>query len=274
MITAETTHHRQMAWITFDGTSFKLTERDAGVLRTNRVNFKWLVSFIRSEGIGLLVLDPWVHVQDAEENNNTEVATVAGYMRQLAHACNCAVLIVHHVRKGATEPGDMDAGRGASALSGVCRTMATFLPMSEEEAIDYGIAVDNRDQYVRFDFAKNNLAQMSRTPIWYKKQSQHLPKNGEHAPYLTLIDVKSMAVDPAQSLFDELRPDLNGPMSVAEAATMLGAYGVFAGTPEKKLRVMLAKSFGGEGAMLNGWHVAIAQQGNKNLITATEGDEA
>jgi hypothetical protein len=262
---------RQFAWITFNGASFKLAVRGEGNVLNPGKDLKWLKEFIERERISTVIVDPWVHAHDADENNNSEVAKVAGMMRSLAFACNCAVLIVHHVRKGSTDPGDMDSGRGASALSGVCRTMATFLAMSEEEAIDHGIDPANRDQYVRFDMAKNNLAQMSRVPVWYKKQSQHLPKNGEDAPYLQLIDIKQMEVDPAEALFGELRSELeNGPVTVAEAATILNSYGMFAGTPEKRLKVVLSKSFGGEGAMVDGWHIAIGQQGSKTMLTATK----
>ena len=61
----------------------------------------------------LLVLDPYVRLQSADENNATEVSAVLSTLRELSRSFACAIALVHHARKGAgDEPGQ--ALRGSS----------------------------------------------------------------------------------------------------------------------------------------------------------------
>jgi hypothetical protein len=59
----------------------------------------------------LLVLDPYVRLQRADENNATEVAAILGALRDLSRTFALAIVLVHHARKG----GDLGEGlRGSS----------------------------------------------------------------------------------------------------------------------------------------------------------------
>lgn len=63
----------------------------------------------------LLVLDPFVRLHRVNENAADEVAPLLAYLRELQRAHGCAVLLVHHARKG----GHARAGqalRGSSEL--------------------------------------------------------------------------------------------------------------------------------------------------------------
>lgn len=61
----------------------------------------------------LLVLDPYVRLQSADENNATEVSAILSTLRELSRAFACAIALVHHARKGTgDEPGQ--ALRGSS----------------------------------------------------------------------------------------------------------------------------------------------------------------
>jgi hypothetical protein len=54
----------------------------------------------------LLVLDPYVRLQRADENNATEVSAILSALRDLSRVHSCAIALVHHARKGTTdEPG-------------------------------------------------------------------------------------------------------------------------------------------------------------------------
>ena len=66
----------------------------------------------------LLVLDPFIRLHRTDENVSREVAPLLGYLRDLQREYHTAVLLVHHVRKGAgkTRPGQ--ALRGSSDLHG------------------------------------------------------------------------------------------------------------------------------------------------------------
>jgi len=47
----------------------------------------------------LLILDPYVRLQAADENNATEVAAILGTLRELSRTFSLALLLVHHARK-------------------------------------------------------------------------------------------------------------------------------------------------------------------------------
>lgn len=61
----------------------------------------------------LLILDPYVRLQAADENNATEVAAILATLRELSRAFALALLLVHHARKS---PGNSagQALRGSS----------------------------------------------------------------------------------------------------------------------------------------------------------------
>jgi hypothetical protein len=64
----------------------------------------------------LLVLDPFVRLHRVDENASADVAPLLASLRELQRTHGCAVLLVHHARKGgaATRPGQ--ALRGSSEL--------------------------------------------------------------------------------------------------------------------------------------------------------------
>ncbi len=64
----------------------------------------------------LLVLDPFVRLHAIDENAAGEVAPLLGYLRRLERTYATAVLLVHHVRKGAAKLRGGQALRGSSEL--------------------------------------------------------------------------------------------------------------------------------------------------------------
>jgi hypothetical protein len=64
----------------------------------------------------LLVLDPFVRLHRIDENAAGEVAAVLSCLRRLERTCHSAVLLVHHVRKGAGHLRAGQALRGSSEL--------------------------------------------------------------------------------------------------------------------------------------------------------------
>jgi hypothetical protein len=64
----------------------------------------------------LLVLDPFVRLHRIDENVAADVAPVLAYLRDLQRHRSCAVLLVHHARKGAAHLRAGQALRGSSEL--------------------------------------------------------------------------------------------------------------------------------------------------------------
>ncbi len=64
----------------------------------------------------LLVLDPFVRLHRIDENSSSEVAPLLAFLRELQRRFGCAVLLVHHAKKGAAHQRAGQALRGSSEL--------------------------------------------------------------------------------------------------------------------------------------------------------------
>jgi hypothetical protein len=137
-------------------------------------------------GIGLVAIDPFVKSHGVDENDNRAMDEVCMMLCSLADQYDCAIDIVHHGRKGNTEPGDADRSRGASATVSAGRLMRTATTMTAEEAELFGIALSERASFVRVDDAKINLAPRSGDASWFRLVSvalgngTHTYPNGDH----------------------------------------------------------------------------------------------
>ena len=116
-----------------------------------------LEEVIRRRKIDVAILDPFVKSHGCAENDNGQIDMVARVMAQLATSCNCAIDAPHHVAKGASDPGNADKGRGASAFKDAARLVYTLATMSPEEAQTFGIPEAERRSLIRMDFGQGEL---------------------------------------------------------------------------------------------------------------------
>jgi hypothetical protein len=114
----------------------------------------------------LLMLNPLGELHDAEENDNGALRRVVAELRVTAQMKNIGLLLAHHTRKGAPEPGNPDAGRGASSISGVVRKSFTLYAMTKDEAKAW--KVTRPDLYFRLDGAKANYDAKNGTE-WFER---------------------------------------------------------------------------------------------------------
>lgn len=126
-----------------------------------------MIRLVKLECIGLIVVDPFVNSHELDENNNPHINAAARTWAEIANDAGCAVLLVHHTRKGAVA-GDMDSGRGASALIAASRVGLTLTAMVADEAKGFGIPEKERRLHIRLDDAKANLAPPSEHARWFK----------------------------------------------------------------------------------------------------------
>lgn len=129
---------------------------------------------------GVLFLDVFTEIHDFNESSNPEVKSVMRRLVALARKHNIAIVVIHHFRKGASEPGDVDAIRGASAIVNTARQAFTLAPMSQEEALAWGISPDSRKFFSRLDDAKLNYHAGGAT-AWFERTYYPLD-NGESIP--------------------------------------------------------------------------------------------
>jgi hypothetical protein len=137
-----------------------------------------MIAELKRRNIRLLTVDPFVKSHRLEENRNEQIDFAATLWNRVADEAGCAILLVHHFRKGA-ESGSADAFRGASALIDASRAAVSLAVMSEREAGNFGIEAEDRRFYVRADNAKLNLAPPPASAVWLRLHNVHLP-NGDH----------------------------------------------------------------------------------------------
>jgi hypothetical protein len=131
-----------------------------------------LTAEIISHDIGLLVVDPFAESHTLEENSNPQMIQAAAAWRRIARATNCAILLVHHVRKGAVI--DIESARGAKGLTDSARVGLLLSTMGQEDAEALGIPSDDRAKYVRLDDAKSNMAPKATKARWFRLEREDL----------------------------------------------------------------------------------------------------
>jgi hypothetical protein len=115
----------------------------------------------------LVMLNPLGELHDVtEENNNAALRRVAAELRVIAKTKDIGILLAHHTRKGHPEPGNPDAGRGASSVGGVVRKSFTLYGMTADEAASWKITRPNL--HFRLDGAKANYDAKNPTE-WFER---------------------------------------------------------------------------------------------------------
>jgi hypothetical protein len=138
---------------------------------------------IQTNEIDLVVVDPFVNCARFAENDNNKMAAIIEVWAQIAEHQKCAVVLLHHVRKGG--PGGRDGftvedARGAGALINSCRSVRVFNVMTKEEGEKAG--VERHRSYFRIDSGKTNLAPPPEDSQWRKIMSVDLDNATEDCP--------------------------------------------------------------------------------------------
>ena len=104
-----------------------------------------LINALRAAQIDVLIVDPFVSAHRVSENDNMAIDLVAKTFGRIAEKANCAVELVHHVRKTNGAEITAEDGRGASALIAAARSVRVLNPMSKEEAASAGVEAWSAD---------------------------------------------------------------------------------------------------------------------------------
>lgn len=138
---------------------------------------KQLRAEIEAKGIDVLIIDPFVSSHEVSENDNRAIDTVAKAWGKLADDCDCAVNLVHHVRKGNGAETNAESARGAKALTDAARSVIVYNRMTEDEAGLAGVPQDQRGFYFRTQNDKANLAPPEKAE-WFRMNNVDLA-NGD-----------------------------------------------------------------------------------------------
>jgi len=175
---------------------------DDSVVATPRAH--QLGQFLREAEIDLLVVDPFVQIHTASENQNEEIEQVMMALRAICVHANCALHLVHHTRKPQAgtsyQAGDIHAVRGGGAIVGDAHFVFTLADMAPGDAEQLGISDDDRKKFVRLDDAKGKLAPPSGA-LWFEREGVTMPYGlmGEEVGVLVPF-VFEDELDPATSL--------------------------------------------------------------------------
>jgi len=124
-----------------------------------------LIEQIKANNIGVLIIDPFVSSHSVSENDNNAIDMVVKQWARIAEETNCAILLVHHVRKANGGEVTADHSRGASALHDGLRGLDIINPMSATEAAKIGV---NHRAFFRVNDGKNNMGPLSNQHRWFQ----------------------------------------------------------------------------------------------------------
>lgn len=146
-----------------------------------------LIGAMLQHAIDVLIIDPLVRAHQLDENSNTEMDWLASVFIEVAEATGAAVLLVHHLRKGAGA--EAEGVRGARALIDAARSARLLVPMSAEEAALCGVPAEERWRYVRLEPVKANLAPRRGPRRWLRLETVPLGNATEAYPEGDLVGV-------------------------------------------------------------------------------------
>jgi hypothetical protein len=152
----------------------------------NDAAFSVLEAALQSLRPDLLVLDPLVVFCGGNMNDNALMSLVMRKLKAVAVKYNCALLVVHHTRKGGSRAGDTigdaEGISGAAAIVNLARRALMPVTMTELEAKELGLLPSQRLQHFKLVDAKSNLSPLSDKSPWFELVNEELP-NSQDPPY-------------------------------------------------------------------------------------------
>ncbi|MCD1264052.1 ATPase [Shinella sumterensis] len=140
-------------------------DKKAGV-RIQQPIVEAVVEQIERNKIDVMIVDPFVSTHSVNENDNGAIDKVAKLWAQIADYTNCAIDIVHHLRKVADREATVEDARGAVSLIGAARSVRVLNRMSPEQANEAGVDGADRFGYFSVTYGKSNLTPLSSKLDW------------------------------------------------------------------------------------------------------------
>lgn len=134
-----------------------------------------VVEQIITNKIDVMIVDPFVSTHSVNENDNGAIDKVAKLWAHIADRTNCAIDIVHHLRKQQDgREATVEDARGAVSLIGAARSVRVLNRMTEEQATAGGVSHDDRFGYFSVTYGKSNLTKLSHKSDWRRLVGQSL----------------------------------------------------------------------------------------------------
>ena len=139
----------------------------------------YMTTKINELDIGIAMIDPWVGANSIQENDNTAMNAAVGAVRGVCDATDCAMGLVHHIRKGNGDDATADSIRGAGSLLSAARAARVINKISQEDAQKMGVPEHESLSIFRVDDGKSNLAPPAAKAVYRRMVGIQIP-NGEY----------------------------------------------------------------------------------------------
>lgn len=236
---------------------FRIARKVEGQIKP--LDMKWAIQQIQENNIKLMIVDPLVSTHPGNENDNNEMEVIADMYRTIAQVTGCAVILIHHTKKlqDATSEGhegNMDTLRGASALQGVARIIATFFGMSPKRAKDFNVREEDRWKYVGLMMAKANMSAATFDVRWFEKIGQRIGQSvedidGEEIGVLRPVKLQrgnnESLTDNTRAMLLDIEAECDGETLALKdiAAGLASSYPMHLGKNEKTLERAIRRMF-------------------------------
>lgn len=163
-----------------------------------------LIAEAKANAVRMIVVDPFVSSHTLNENSNPDMAAAMAAWARVAEQAGCAVVLVHHTRKGALG-GNIEDARGGSAIANAARVGLTLSRMDDAAGERFDVPERDRWRYVRVDDAKANLAPRADKATWFRLASVELGNSTERYPNGDSVQVAEPWTPP--DVFDDITKD-------------------------------------------------------------------
>lgn len=240
---------------------------------------KEITNILVGMGAVLLIVDPLNHAHDFDDgNNNVQVAKVAAEMSRVAHEARCAVLVLHHLRKGSS--GQTDDLMGATSLRATFRSARILARMTPEQAELLKIT-DGAWRYIRIAGTKENYAPPPDKATWFRLIGVPLG-NTDDATYPEGDDVgvattwkprpmfEGMDAPILRAVFDALRQTVHGPNRQAKHTPWCGTPLMAIGGRSAQEATKIIKAWLESGVLVQGEYYHLPTRHNVANVTLDE----
>lgn len=132
--------------------------------------FRWLVEQVRTFKPHFVVLDPMLHFNGVDENDNPMMAVFMDRLISLIEASgvDATVMVLHHTSKANEDSGTSAAARGASSIRDHARMIFTLSQLSPTECSVFGVV--NPKLFGKLDVPKVNHLPAFEKPIYFENR--------------------------------------------------------------------------------------------------------
>jgi RecA-family ATPase len=193
-----------------------------------------------ARGAQLIILDTLSRFHTLDENSAHDMKRLLAVLEELAGESGASVLFLHHANKSAALNGlggTQQAARGSSVLIDNARWAAFVAVMTEAECRRFGVPLDAREQFVRWNVSKQNYA-ASTADRWYRRA-----EGGVLLPVRLTVRTRAEASDSASDVplasleadvgYSTDTPEMNETLLMPSPAMV---YGPGTGAPRQAAR--------------------------------------